>query len=133
MTSETPTAVVQAWQEAVNDRNPDRVLQLSDPNIEIVGPRGSGYGHQLLRDWMGHARVHLDPLRTFAREDRVVVAQRGQWRSPETGELIGEADVASIFQVRDGRVVKYARHDSLEEALREAGLDAADERRAENR
>jgi hypothetical protein len=38
-----PYKVVQAWQEAVNNQDLERLLQLSDPNIEIVGPRGPGW------------------------------------------------------------------------------------------
>ena len=33
---------VQAWQNAANTQDKGRLLELSDPNIEIVGPRGSG-------------------------------------------------------------------------------------------
>ncbi len=36
-----PVALVQAWQEAANRQNVDRLLEISDPNIEMVGPRGS--------------------------------------------------------------------------------------------
>jgi antitoxin (DNA-binding transcriptional repressor) of toxin-antitoxin stability system len=119
--------VVRAWLNAVNSRDYELVIERSDPDIEIVGPRGSGYGHQLLRDWLDHARLSLETLRAFARGDTVVVAQRGIWRSVETGEVIGEADVASLFRVEGGRVAQYARYDSLAEALKQAGLDYADE------
>lgn len=116
-----------AWLNAVNHREVDLALQRSDPEIEIVGPRGSGRGHALLREWMGNARVHLETRRTFCRGDAVVVSQRGTWRSPETGEVTGEAEVASRFRVAGGRVALYARHDSLDAALAEAGLGPADE------
>ena len=63
--------LVQAWQDAANTQNVDRLIALSDPNIEIVGPRGSGYGHQLLREWLGRAGLRLEMLRVFARGDAV--------------------------------------------------------------
>jgi hypothetical protein len=127
MTSETPVAVVEAWQEALNARDAERVLELSSPDIAVVGPRGVGRGQDLLRAWLAHAWVTLEPLRTFARGKDVVVVQRGSWRDPETGEAIGEAEVASHFRARAGKVVHYARYDTLDEALTTAGLEPGDE------
>jgi hypothetical protein len=127
MQPEDSLAVVRAWLEAANSQDVSRLLELSDPNIEVVGPRGSGYGHQLLRDWLARAGLTLETQRCFGRGNVVVVAQHAVWRSPETGEVMGEADVASRFRIQDQRVVQYARHDSLHEALIEAGLDHSDE------
>ena len=124
---ESPFAIVQAWQDAANAQDVDRLLELSDPNIEIVGPRGSGHGHQLLRDWLGRAGVSLTTLRAFVRGNVIVLAQHGVWRSSETGELIGEQDIASRFRVEGRRIEQFARHDSLDIALAEAGLDYSDE------
>lgn len=127
MHDSTSLLIVRSWQDAVNSGDTDRVVELSDPDIEIAGPRGSGHGHQLLRDWMGRAGITLDTLRLFGRGDIVVVEQRGVWRSMETGEPMGEQIVASCFTVRDGRVIRVARHDSLDGALAEAGLEMSDE------
>jgi hypothetical protein len=120
-------AVVQTWLKALNNRNDEGVIQSSDPDIEIVGPRGSGYGRQLLQDWLNQAHVSLESLRTFARDDRVVVVQHVVWHAVETGDVIGEADVASQFRVKEGRVAQYARYDSLDKALEAARLNEADE------
>lgn len=127
MQHESPFAIVQAWQDAANSQNSDRLVELSAPDIEIVGPRGSGHGIQLLRDWLGRAGLHLTTLRVFARGNTVVLAQHGVWRSLETGEVTGERNLASRFQVADRRVAQFARHDSLDIALNEAGLDHSDE------
>lgn len=127
MHPESSLDVVRAWLAAVNNRDYDLTIEKSDPNIEIIGPRGAGYGRPLLRDWLNHARVRLESRRAFARGNTVVVAQRGEWRAVETGEVIGEADVASLFRVEGGRVAHYARYDSLAEALERAGLDYTDE------
>jgi SnoaL-like domain len=127
MESSDAVRVVRAWQEAANEQDVDRLLALSDPNIELVGPRGSGFGHQLLRDWLGRAGLTLTSLRAFARGSVVVLEQRGTWRSPETGEVTGERALASTFEVSDqGQVARFARYDSLPEALDAAGLDFAD-------
>ncbi len=118
-----PVALVQAWQEAANRQDVDRVLEISDPNIEMVGPRGSSFGHQLLRDWLARAGLKLQTLGTFVGGNTVVVEQLGVWRSLETGEVTGEKIFASVFQVDDRHIVRFARYDNLNAALEAAGLD----------
>lgn len=127
MEPNTPTAIVLAWQEAVNQKDSERLLALSDPTIEIVGPRGSAYGHDILRDWLGRAGLSMESQRLFAGGDTVVVAQYGVWRSVETGDVLGEADIASHFRVIGQQVAYYARFDTLTDALNAAGLTEADE------
>ncbi len=126
---ESPATIVRDWQKAANEQDVDRLLELSDPDIAISGPRGSGYGHQSLAAWNSRAGLRLETLRTFARGSAVVAAQRGVWKSQETGEIIGEADIATRFLVGNGRVAQLARHDSLDIALDEAGLGYGDEAR----
>jgi hypothetical protein len=121
------TAIAQAWQDAANRQDIDRLVELSDPQIEIVGPRGSGYGLQLLRDWLGRAGLTLETQRIFARATTVVMAQHAVWRSLETGAVTGEADLASRFRVESGKIVQYARFDTLAAALAETDLRSEDE------
>ena len=63
-----PEAVVMAWQQAANASDIDRLLALSGPEIEIVGPRGSGRGHQLLRDWLARAGQRRGRRRSRCRD-----------------------------------------------------------------
>ncbi len=127
MQEKRPVEIIQAWQEAANNQDTARLLELSDPSIEIVGPRGSVYGHQLLRDWLGRAGLSLESLRLFAKDGVVVVEQQGIWRSVETGEITGERILASRFKVDSQHVVQFARYDSLDIALNESGLSNEDE------
>lgn len=120
-------AVAHAWIDAANRRDADGIIALSDPDIEIVGPRGAVRGAAVLRDWLMRAGLSLENKRTFARDGAVVVEQHGVWRSVETGDFTGEADVASRFEVTGGKVTAYERHDDLDAALAAAGLDASDE------
>ena len=127
MRHESPSAIALAWQGAANSGDVDRLLELSDPEIEVVGPRGSGYGHQLLRDWLARAGLSLETIRVFAGGNAVVAAQHGVWRSVDTGEVTGERSVASSFRVEGRRVARIERYDSLDAALDEAGLSYSDE------
>lgn len=127
MQQEHPLVIVQAWQDAANRQDVERLVALSDSNIEVIGPRGSGFGHQLLRDWLGRAGLSLTTQRAFIRDNIVVVAQHGIWRSLETGAITGAADLASRFHVEEQRISQFARYDTLDQALAEAGLSEADE------
>lgn len=125
--------LVGAWHAALNEGDVDRLVGLSHPEVEIGGPRGVGRGVQLLREWADRANVRLDPQRVFRRGSTVVVEQTGQWRSAESGEVIGSQTVASVFAVRDGLVTSLVRYDDLSQALKTAGLDQSDEIRSEHR
>lgn len=123
----TPTAIVLRWQEAVNQRDEERLVALSDPYIEIVGPRGSAFGHDIVREWLNRAGLRMTAYRLFVRGDRVVVAQHALWHSIATGETIGQAEIASYIRVANQKVLYFARCDHLDEALQAAGLSSADE------
>jgi hypothetical protein len=128
MPEDSSITTVLAWQDAVNAQDAERLCALSDPDIEIVGPRGSGYGHQLLREWLGRAGLRLTTRQVFARDGSVVVAQHGVWHDVGTGAAAGEADLASAFRVDGGRVSRFARHDAIDDALADASLSMADAR-----
>lgn len=98
------SAIVHAWQDAANRQDVERLIALSAPDIEIAGPRGSGVSHQILRAWLARAGVHLETRRVFSRGNSVVIAQHGVWRSAETGDVIGEQDIASRFRVDEERI-----------------------------
>src|SRR5262249_9931828 len=119
--------VVRRWLDAANRQDADALLALSDPDIEVVGPRGSARGHQALREWLARAGLAVETRRAFSRGDVVVLAQHGVWRSPASGEVVGAADMASSFWLGGGRVVRYARYDDLAVALKQAGLELSDE------
>lgn len=118
---------VEAWHEALNAGDADRLVSLSRPDVEVGGPRGTGRGAQLLREWVGRANIRLEPARVFHAGDTVVVEGIARWRSAETGEFAGGRTVGSVFVVRDGLVASVVRHDDLQRALDAAGLDGAQE------
>ncbi|MEF2279035.1 nuclear transport factor 2 family protein [Deinococcus sp. YIM 134068] len=123
MTIPSPTEVVRAWEEAVNARNETRLLALSDPEIEIVGPRGSVRGHAVLTDWLGRAGLRFETRRRFARGAEVVHEQVGRWHDLDTGAVVSEVPIASHYRVEGERVVYVARYDELSTALGRAGLE----------
>jgi ketosteroid isomerase-like protein len=118
--------IVSAWLEAVNVGETDEALALTTTDVAIVGPRGTGRGHAVLRAWMRHAGATFVTRATYARGDVVVVAQHGVWRDVATGTVVGEADVATRFVVRHGQVAELERYPDADTALRAASLTIAD-------
>jgi ketosteroid isomerase-like protein len=118
--------IVKDWHEALNG-DPDRLVELSHPDVEVGGPRGSGHGTRLLREWVDRANISLEPRRFFHRAETVVVEEEAEWRSAKTGEATGSQTAGSVFVVRDGRVARVMRYDDLAGALRAANIDGSHE------
>ena len=114
---------VEAWHEALNGGEVDRLVELSHPEIEVGGPRGTGRGAQLLCEWVDRANIRLEPRRVFHHADTVVVQQWAEWRSADTGRVTDGQIVSSVFVVRDGRVTRIMRYPDLAEALSVTGLN----------
>jgi hypothetical protein len=121
-------AVVEAWLAAVDRADPGAVLALSAPDLEVVGPRGSVRGREVLAPWMARAGFSATPLRWFCGADgQVVVEQDATWIDPATGEERGHAVVASHVTVDGDVVTRYQRHEGLGPALAAAGMRESDE------
>ena len=114
--------VVEEWHEALNAGDVERLVALSHPDVGVGGPRGTGRGAGLLREWVARANIRLQPGRVFQREETVIVKEQAEWRSLETGEVIGTSAVGSVLVVRDGLVASIVRYDDLAGALDAAGL-----------
>jgi ketosteroid isomerase-like protein len=109
--------VVLAWHEALNAGDLERLLTLSSEDVEVGGPRGSGHGRHLLREWFGRAGITLIPKRWFERDALVVVEQGATWSAG--GD---EQTVASLFEVTDSRVSRVVRYEDASAALNAAGI-----------
>jgi len=120
--------VVQEWLSAVNRGDSRRVQELSAEDVEVVGPRGSARGRQVLAEWLARAGFSAVALRWFCGPDgTVVVEQAARWSDVDSGTELGRARVASQFTVTAGIVAYYQRHESLDLALAAAGLDTTAE------
>src|SRR5436305_9617337 len=112
---------VREWHHALNAGDVERLLALSSDDVEVGGPRGSGRGAQLLREWFGRAGIQMEPAQTFHRADVVVVEQRATWQPPGQETAAVPQSVSSVFVVKDGRVASVIRHPDLAAALAAGG------------
>ena len=119
-------AIVEVWHHAVNARDVERVVALTSADVEIVGPRGSARGHDVLRQWTVAAGASFDPVRWFCGADGGgVVEQLATWPSEE--ERTDPLGVATSFTVSDGRITRIARQSDLGSALLDGGLTLDDQ------
>ena len=121
MVNSPAVETVLAWHAALNAGDVDHLLLLSTEDVEVGGPRGSGHGAELVREWFARAGIRLEPLRWFSHESAVVVEQVAAWRA-DTGGFSEPRMLASVFRVRDDRVASVLRFDELSAALESAGL-----------
>lgn len=119
-------AIVRAWHDALNTADVERLIALSSDDIEVGGPRGSGQGAALLREWFHRASVRIELQRMFHRSHTVVVEQQATWQVPEDAEATAPQAVASVFAVMDGHVTRVVRYPDLASALEAGGLTDAD-------
>ena len=125
-------AVVEDWLAAVDAGDGARLVALTTPEVEIVGPRGSGRTDRaVLAEWLGRAGFSAASRRWFCGGDgRVVVEQDARWVDVVSGREQGRARIASEFLVdrAQRRVSRYVRHDGgTAAALAAAGLSEDDE------
>jgi ketosteroid isomerase-like protein len=118
---------VRACHEALNSGDAEGLVKLSHPEIEVGGPRRTGHGTQLLREWVGRANIRLEPRRVFHQGDTVVVEQRAEWHATDTEQVTGSQVVSSIFVVRDGQITCVVRYPDLAVALEAANIDESHE------
>jgi hypothetical protein len=128
--NDSSISMVRAWVDAINDRNANRLSELSSSDMKFTGTRGSGHGIKLVLDWLARVGLTLHPKRIFAGSNTVVVEIHGVWRSVETGEFIGEEDEGWRFKIEDKLVVAVERFDELKTALTAAELKESDETEA---
>lgn len=120
-------SLITDWLNAVNEKDIEKVMRLSSDEIEIVGPRGSARGRDVLSDWIDRAGIRLQTLRHFASSKHVVMEQQAAWESPQTKGRQATAFVSTHFTIADGVISRIARFDSLPQALEEASLSEQDE------
>jgi len=118
--------VVQLWLDAVNRRDGATLEALSHPEVEIVGPRGAGLMPRVvLSDWLLRAGFSAESQRWFCGGNGVVVVEQvAVWHDVISGVEQERRVTGSRFEVRDGLVASYARHDAgAAEAVTRAGLE----------
>lgn len=109
---ETNIETADKWTESVNRKDVAAVLKISDRNVELIGPRGASAGHDILAEWVKNSGIHLSTKSRYAKGDCVVYEQEGRWEN-ENGHVM----VYTFMEMKEGKVKRIARFDSLDEAF----------------
>ena len=118
-------AVVHAWGHAFNERDVDRMLSLSAPDVRLVTGDRVNEGHDAVRRLL-HLQSygvagHVRPRHYFGRGATVVVETLVEMRWVDGGDLVDTLEAVSVFGVRDGRVHERRTEPDLATAFRTAG------------
>jgi hypothetical protein len=114
--------LINAWHDAVNNRDLAAAeATVTDP-VEVSGPRGT---HTItareFADWIIKSGIRLRPLSAHPVDDvTMVIEQEATW--PDNADPDAAATpstpVATLFKIRDGGLATIRRFDSLHDALR---------------
>ncbi len=117
--------LIDAWHDAVNNRDLAAARALVTDPVEVSGPRGT---HTITADaftnWIVTSGIRLRPLTTHPVDDTtVVVEQEATWPNHTDPEAAATppTEVATLFQAHGEALSTIRRFASLAEALRAAG------------
>ncbi len=120
---------VRAFIDGFNEQDFDLFLSVLDPAVELHTLKlGLITGHEEARRWATkqpgglQQRLLIEDL--LRRDDQVVALLRQQWRWEDGDEVAEENDVAALFTVSEGRIVRWQPFSDRTAALQTAGIDA---------
>jgi ketosteroid isomerase-like protein len=124
--------VIRELCDALNSNDTERLSRLTDPDVVQYGTRGGidqrrvfhgraaviGYWNEMAEAWES---LRFDPERLIEACDLVVAFWRERARSRHS-DLELESNTATVFRLRDGKVVEVRGYLDREEALEAAGV-----------
>lgn len=106
-------AVIEGLLEALRAQDHEATAARLDPGVEARGNKGSFRGIDAVVGWARPStdgelvsRVEVDEIREVG-DLHVAVAARRQWRWRQGDELAHEDPFGVLFELRDGRVLRW--------------------------
>jgi ketosteroid isomerase-like protein len=92
----------------------------SGPEARVY--RGRDGVIQAFREWgQPFSQYYIEPLDFIEQGDRVIIPQRHSGIGSASGVSV-ELEVTHVYEVRDGQIARVDEYDTLEGALKAAGL-----------
>jgi ketosteroid isomerase-like protein len=130
--SEPDLQAVRDFFQGFNEQDLDLFLASLDPEAELHTLKmGQIQGHEAARHWATRPpgglqqRIVVEDL--LQSGDRLVALARQQWLWEGTDEIAEDNEVAAVFSLRNGRIVRWQPFPDRAEALRVAGIEPAGE------
>ncbi|MDQ0429859.1 hypothetical protein QOZ98_002687 [Planomicrobium stackebrandtii] len=113
--------VAEQWTTGVNERDIKGVLKVSDPHIELIGPRGIAEGHDILQQWIKESGIKMETQDYYAKGNEVVCVQKATWENQN-----GHVTIYTFMDIRNGKVHRLGRYDTLDDAFGQCQLSEED-------
>lgn len=110
--------VIKKWTDALNSGDVNALVEASESDIAIAGPRGTAKGVEVLREWYAHTHLTFDVEELLVHGKQAISLGIAHWHNDEGSET-GSANTAFLMKVSsNGRIAELSRHDEgLEAAL----------------
>jgi len=111
------SGILEAWHAAVNAGDVETAVACCSADVAVLGPRGVGHGHDLVRGWLQRSGIRLEPQGAPAERDgRFVVRELARWTNPGPSGVPAEpTETWCVFTVADGLVTSIARYETPEQ------------------
>lgn len=113
--------VAEQWTTKVNQKDIKGVLEVSDPHIELIGPRGAAEGHDILRQWIHESGIQMETQGYYAKGDEVICVQEATWEDQN-----GHVTIYTFMEIKNGKVHRLGRYETLDDAFGQCGLSEED-------
>lgn len=113
--------IADQWTSKVNERDIKGVLEVSDPHIELVGPRGVAEGHDILERWIKDSGIKMETQGYYAKGNEVICVQKATWENQN-----GHVTIYTFMEIRNGKVHRLGRYDTLDDAFGQCHLSEED-------
>jgi limonene-1,2-epoxide hydrolase len=124
---EPGAGAVSRFIDAFNKGDLDAFVATLDPEVEIHAARGLKSGPEEAREWATRApggvqqQVEVEELRPSG--DQVLALVKRRWTWAEDGEHAGDDEMAWLFDIKDGKILRWRSFSDRDDGLAAAGLE----------
>jgi ketosteroid isomerase-like protein len=117
--------IYRAWEQGdftdTDWAHPDIVFEIPGPDPEVRGIE------PMARSWIGflegYRDLSIEGTAYYDEGDLVVAAQAFHGKGRASGIPLDEIVGACVFEIRDGKVVRFRGYTNLDDALTDAGIE----------
>lgn len=113
--------IADQWTTRANEKDSKGVLEVSDPHIELIGPRGAAEGHDILEQWIKESGIQMETQGHYAKNNEVICVQKATWEN-QNGHVI----LYTFMEIKNGKVHRLGRYDTLDDAFGQCQLSEED-------
>ena len=121
MENQLTLIVVAKWQQFMNSKNIEEMLNLTHEQIKFSHLNELGNGHKELADWFLRMGLTLTTLKSYVNEDKLLLRHLARWKG-EDGCLLKEEIFYTYFKMSSGKIIYKARTENQHDAAVISGI-----------